>query len=77
MAFPLSRVNPGRLVHAQRSAGPGRTRSILCRTVLDAGGRGLAIGFGIGVLVVAGTSAASLVVIGVLAIGSALVTWTE
>jgi hypothetical protein len=40
-------------------------------------GRGLAVGIGIGILLIAGPGAVSLTTIGVLAIGSALVSWSE
>jgi hypothetical protein len=49
----------------------------MTRTVVGAVGRGLAVGLGLGLLIVAGTGAASLTVIGILALGAAMASWEQ
>ena len=76
MALPLVRVDRQQVVDPLRSTSSlGRITTM--GVLVDVVGRGLAIGFGVGILILAGSGAASLAVIGVLAIGSALVSWSE
>jgi hypothetical protein len=76
VALPLVRADRHRVVDPRRP-----TSSLGGITTLgglvDVVGRGLATGFGVGVLIVAGTGADSLAIIGIMAIGSALVSWSD
>jgi hypothetical protein len=76
MALPLA--HPDRI--ELRVA--GRTRSLdfnsprlAIRTVVGVVARGLAIGVGLGLLLIAGPGASSLIAAGVLALGAALLSW--
>jgi len=51
--------------------------SLLSARLVDVVGRGFAIGLAVGVLLVTDSDAGPLTVVGVLAIGSALVRWSE
>jgi hypothetical protein len=80
MALPMARPErvEVRLVAPRRSFRPstlGRVPHL--GAAVEAIGRGLAVGIGLGILVIAGPGAASLTTIGLLAIGAALVSWSE
>ena len=79
MALPLVHVDRLGLVDPRPSTSSlGRVTTLGgLLGLLGLVGRGLAIGFGVAVLIATGSGAASLAVIGVLAIGSALVSWSE
>jgi hypothetical protein len=75
MALPLVHADRQRVVDPQSPLTSGRVT--IAGGWVDVLGRAIAIGFGVGILLITGSGAASLAVIGVLAIGSALVSWSE
>ena len=77
MALPLARPDHIRVrlidpVPATSSSAVNRSAA---RVVVGAVVRGLAVGLGLGLLMVAGSSAASLTVIGIVALGAAMAGW--
>jgi hypothetical protein len=76
MALPLVQVD------RQRAVDPRRSISSLGGIttfggLVDVVGRGFAIGLAVGVLLITHSGAGPLTVVGILAIGSALVSWSE
>ena len=74
MAIQLHRPTDIR-IGAARPAGRSTRRRTLASTALDAAIRGLLAGAGIGILLVAHAGFASIPVLGVLALGAALLSW--
>jgi len=74
MAIQLQRPTNIRIGAARR---PGRSarRGAIATTALDVAVRGLLAGAGIGILLVAHAGFASVPVLGVLALGAALISW--
>lgn len=77
MALPLARPDHIRVRLIEPRATPSSSAagrpagSVVVGAVL----RGLAVGLGLGLLIVAGTGAASLTVIGIVALGAAMAGW--
>ncbi len=74
MAIPLQRPTNIRIGAARRPRRSTR-RERLTITALDVAVRGLLAGAGIGILLVAHAGFASIPVLGVLALGAALLSW--
>ncbi len=74
MALPLVHVDRHRAVDPRRTLSPGSITTL--GGSLDVVGRAVAISF-VGILAVAGPGIASLAIIGILAIASALVSWSD
>ena len=75
MTFPLARIRRHDI--ADRRGRPARRAVTTVGTLFAVGARGLAVGFGIALLGLAGSGTASLAILGVLALGSALLSWSE
>ena len=79
MALPLARLDDIRVRLIDPS--PATSRSAMggsvARILLPAIVRGLAVGLGLGLLIVAGSGAASLTVVGILALGAAMASWDQ
>jgi hypothetical protein len=74
MAIQLQRPTNIRIGVARRH-GPSTRRGAITTTALDVAIRGLLAGAGIGILLVAHAGFASIPVLGVLALGTALLSW--
>ena len=79
MALPLARLDDIRVRLIDPS--PATSRSAMggsvARLTIGAVVRGLAVGLGLGLLIVAGSGAASLTVVGILALGAAMASWDQ
>ena len=77
MALPLARPDHirVRLIGPLPAASSSAASRSVARVVVGAVARGLAVGLGLGLLIVAGSGAASLTVVGIVALGTAMASW--
>ena len=78
MALPLARPDHIRvriLDGGRSSLSFARRHRPVVRAAVEVVGRGLAVGVGLGILLIAGPGAASLTALGILALGAALLSW--
>jgi hypothetical protein len=77
MALPLARPDHirVRLIEPRTMRSSSVAGRTVARVVVGGLSRGLAVGLGLGLLIVAGSGAASLTVIGIVALGAAMASW--
>jgi predicted lipid-binding transport protein (Tim44 family) len=77
MALPLARPDHirVRLIDPLPATAASAASRSVARVVVGAVVRGLAVGLGLGLLIVAGSGAASLTVAGIVALGAAMAGW--
>jgi hypothetical protein len=75
MALPLARPDHIRVRLIEPRTMPSVAGRTVARVVVGGLSRGLAVGLGLGLLIVAGSGAAPLTVIGIVALGAAMASW--